>query len=243
MISTHNHALPLSFQPRLGSYDEFLQDLTSRSSTHPYELLLNEGGASSFVIRQWMKPSEANDLFAVLEREVKWEVRDISLWGNKYPTPRCTAAFGDPDTTSYNYSQVSFPIHPWRPDVKAVRDRIWYESHLYFDSCLLNYYRSGKDCVGYHSDREALGERNAVVTVSLGGTRRFYFQPKESKESQDPQQPHKPRISIKTALHSGDCTVMLDKCQELFKHTVPRQKEAQPRISLTFRGINRDHYK
>jgi len=52
-----------------------------------------------------------------------------------------------------------------------------------FDYLLMNYYRNGKDYIGYHADREARPEgKNVIASLSFGVTRRFLFRHRKKIE-------------------------------------------------------------
>ena len=97
-----------------------------------------------------------------------------------------------------------------------------------FNSCLLNYYPSGADGMGYHADDEKeLGYQPIIASLSLGATRKFFL---KHKKTQD-----------KVELHpeSGRLIVMHGDTQTYWKHTVTKTKTgADGRISLTFRQIS-----
>jgi hypothetical protein len=55
-------------------------------------------------------------------------------------------------------------------------------SPFFFNTCLLNYYRDGKDSVGWHSDDEPIyGPRPLIASVSLGAARDFVLRRKNVK--------------------------------------------------------------
>lgn len=94
----------------------------------------------------------------------------------------------------------------------------------------MNHYRNGSDYVAYHSDDEAMGLMNGVVTVSLGATRRFLLKHKDTK------------TVTQLVLNSGDLVAMLGRCQDDYQHSIPKEAlsvVSQPRISLTYRLIGR----
>lgn len=190
------------------------------------EYLINENCAICYVIRNWLDKVKADELYAKYIKEAKFEQYKIEMYGKIIPQPRFQLAVGDETVSNHRYSGTSIPIHPWLPEVKEIADRIMAETGTKINSCLLNYYVDGSHYIGYHSDRETKKEfNNIVITVSLGGTRRFYFQRKSDKKI------------IKTELHSGDLVIMKGRTQELYKHTIPKQAKAQARISLTYRYL------
>jgi len=96
-----------------------------------------------------------------------------------------------------------------------------------FNSGLLNLYRSGADCVSWHSDDEPEpGPEPAIGSVSFGGSRKFQLKPRTSKEKK----------SIE--LRHGDYLLMSGKTQRNWLHQVPRTKKVlEPGIHITFRQI------
>lgn len=93
-----------------------------------------------------------------------------------------------------------------------------------FDRMFCNYYRDGNDSVAWHADR--VGRRQIdplVAIITVGGPRPFRVRPFGGGES--------------TAfnLHSGDLLVMGGAMQHHWEHSVPKQKFAPPRMSITLR--------
>ena len=96
-----------------------------------------------------------------------------------------------------------------------------------FNSCLLNYYPSGDDGMGYHADDEKeLGEQPVIASLSLGATRKFVFKHKKTQDK------------VELYLESGQLIVMHGDTQSFWKHSITKTKTvATGRISLTFRQI------
>lgn len=127
------------------------------------------------------------------------------------------------------FSGASEEMNPWIPCIRAVRDRLYKETGVYCNACLLNYYIDGHSAIGYHSDRECIQDNSVVMSVSLGSRRKFYFKSKQ-----------KPFETIKTFLDNGDACVMFDRCQQRYAHQIVKcthAHQAGPRISLTFRSL------
>jgi alkylated DNA repair dioxygenase AlkB len=186
------------------------------------ERLIDTNGSLVLIVRQYLPPDLASQICDRLRLELPWrqeQYKDIDI-------PRRMCSCGDPGLTEYRYSTISLPMEPWIPEVKALRDRIQAETGIPFDSCLLNEYKDGRSSISAHSDREALGPNNEVVTVSLGGSRPFYFKTKT-----------KPYQKIKTILHNGDLVIMSGNTQRDYTHEIPKVETAEYRISLTFRLI------
>ena len=70
--------------------------------------------------------------------------------------------------------------------------------------------------------------RALVATLSLGGPRRFLLRPSGGGRS------------LALSLGSGDLLVMGGSCQRTWQHSIPKVKQAEPRISVMFRPVWRD---
>ena len=96
-----------------------------------------------------------------------------------------------------------------------------------FNSALLNYYRNGKDSMGWHADDEPeLGKNPVIASVSLGAERKFQFKHKTI-----------PKSLINITLSPGSLLIMQGATQHHWLHQVPKVKDAGERINITFRRI------
>nr|WP_246306147.1 alpha-ketoglutarate-dependent dioxygenase AlkB [Allobranchiibius huperziae] len=93
-----------------------------------------------------------------------------------------------------------------------------------FTHLWMNWYRDHNDGTGWHADRPADRQAEAVIPVlSLGASRRFLIRPEVGGKSR----------TILT--HGGDLVVMGGRTQRDYRHSVPQQKPAAgPRLSLNF---------
>jgi alkylated DNA repair dioxygenase AlkB len=88
----------------------------------------------------------------------------------------------------------------------------------------LNYYRDGTDSVAWHGDRIARElTQSTIAIVSVGGHRPFRLRPREGGPTTE------------VLVGGGDLLVMGGTCQRTWHHSVPKVREAPPRISITFR--------
>lgn len=96
-----------------------------------------------------------------------------------------------------------------------------------FSGCLAHIYRDGKDYIGWHNDREAISPPlNHVVSISFGASRKFRFRRIGDTKG----------WKHEFNLNSGDMLYMYGECQQIYKHTVPKQLRIKDgRINLTFR--------
>ncbi|MBH0084761.1 alpha-ketoglutarate-dependent dioxygenase AlkB [Psychrobacter sp. SCQQ22] len=170
-------------------------------------------------------------LYDRLLNELPWQSDIVTLFGQTHITTRQIVWMGESNTT-YHYSGQSRYATPWTDSVFHVKQYI--EQQLSsigidttFNSCLLNYYPSGTDGMGYHADDEKeLGAQPIIASLSLGATRKFIL---KHKKTQDKVELH---------LESGQLIVMHGDTQKFWKHTITKTKTvAAGRISLTFRQI------
>lgn len=190
--------------------------------------IINDSGAIAILCKQWISKQDADTLCDKLRNELKFETYPIEIYGKIVNQPRKQYAFGDinNDKKFHSYSGTSIGLHDWTPEIKQIRDRLSKETGIKLNSCLLNEYATGKQYIGYHSDREAAGINDVVIIVSLGGPRDFYFKRKSDKKV------------IKCVLDSGDSIAMAGKCQELYQHSLPkRTSHVNYRLSLSFRNL------
>ena len=100
---------------------------------------------------------------------------------------------------------------------------------LDFNSVLITKFRSGNDCLGYHSDDEPeIRDNSYIVTISLGETRTINFKPID----------HENKTISTVKLSHGTMYVMTSESQKLFQHSIPRDASIHPRISITLRSLN-----
>lgn len=170
-------------------------------------------------------------LYETLLTELPWQPDIVTLFGKTHITSRQIVWMGDKGI-SYHYSGHARKSVPWSDVVFHVKQCI--EKHLAelgimaeFNSCLLNYYPSGSEGMGYHADDEKeLGAQPVIASLSLGATRKFVF---KHKKTQDKVELH---------LESGQLIVMHGDTQKFWKHTITKTKKVDDgRISLTFRRM------
>src|SRR5262245_31463674 len=99
----------------------------------------------------FIRQSDANDLFDRLVATIPWEQKEITLYGRAKPVPRRTCWFGD---VAYSYSGIVNRPQPWTLELLALRRLVEHETAAPYNSCLANLYRDGNDSVGWHADNE-----------------------------------------------------------------------------------------
>ncbi|WP_165721275.1 MULTISPECIES: alpha-ketoglutarate-dependent dioxygenase AlkB [unclassified Pseudoalteromonas] len=166
------------------------------------------------------------DLFYYLQKNLRWQQPDVTVYGKTGPIPRLQCFMSDLNI-EYGYSSSKQIVEPWDELLLNMRKRL--EAHLNqpLNSLLVNYYRDGNDTMGWHSDDEIeLGDKPTIVCVSLGADRVLKLKHKASNKVTD------------LKLQSGSCLIMNDHSQRDYQHAIPKQTTlGHPRISLTYRFI------
>lgn len=171
--------------------------------------------------------AEADALFDWILANCVFRQEDILMYGKRVAQPRLTCWFGRGLSASSGYA-AAIESEVWRGPIAEAKKRVETECGVPFDSCLANYYRNGRDGVGWHADDEAcLGKSPLIASLSLGAARSFRLRRKDD---------HKATASIE--LTGGSLLVMENGCQEEWEHCVPKRERLEaPRINLTFRKL------
>ena len=172
--------------------------------------------------------TEADLLFTQLKKEIIWEQEEIEMYGQKYKVPRLTAWYGD-EGKKYTYSGITANARSWTNNLKSIKQKLETAFQLNFNSVLLNFYRSGKDGVAWHSDNEPeLGLDPVIGSVSFGQQRIFQMKHRIKKTE---------RQNI--MLGHGDFLLMKGSTQHHWVHQIPKSKvDMGERINLTFRTVS-----
>ena len=218
------------------------------TNTH-VESIINEDGAEVFIHRG-LFPNHMQIMKDVINT-IPWVVdREGKLAGNVYIVPRLVEAYCSPELlkrmTYYPYSNPEIDMKNWDLDisvkhVKIICDIVNRMFDVKLNSCLINYYRNGRDTIAAHSDKEVKGlYKNMVVGVSLGCNRKFRFLDNRrergtiTKTAKGTDRFNYRKFDL--VIEGGDVMVMDGTCQKLFKHMIPSEPEIQEeRVSLTFR--------
>jgi alkylated DNA repair dioxygenase AlkB len=176
---------------------------------------------------EWLASVAADDLLAALREELRWEQREIVLFGRRVLQPRLIAWGGD---LGYRYSGQTLPPRAFTHTVRSLLDRVSAQAGAPFNHVLANRYRTGDDSMGLHADAEPeLGRDPVVATLSFGATRRLVVRARRASGDRHD-----------LALGHGALLIMGGTCQRHYVHGIPRQPGAVgERISLTFRRLLR----
>ncbi|MBH0094945.1 alpha-ketoglutarate-dependent dioxygenase AlkB [Psychrobacter sp. NZS113] len=174
---------------------------------------------------------DADILYNTLLTDLPWQSDIVTLFGKTHVTTRQIVWMGDTEA-DYQYSGHVRQTVPWSSTVFHVKQHI--EQALAkigvtanFNTCLLNYYPSGSDGMGYHADDEKeLGAQPVIASLSLGATRKFVLKHKKTQDK------------VELYLESGQLVVMHGDTQKFWKHSITKTKTvSEGRISLTFRKM------
>ncbi|MFE1440508.1 alpha-ketoglutarate-dependent dioxygenase AlkB [Streptomyces sp. NPDC058739] len=148
---------------------------------------------------------------AFMLAEVTWDERMRA---------RRTASFGLP----YNYSGQQYDTAPMPPQIAAIGARAGAHAGHPFNNCLANLYDNGDSTMGFHQDSyDGLVSGSTIAIVSLGATRRLAFRSLDRAHREE------------LALEHGSLLLMTAVTQRGWTHSVPRDRSAGRRVSLTFR--------
>jgi len=174
----------------------------------------------------FLELKEASTFFDKLSIETDWIQPQIRMFGKWVDQPRLIA-WQSSEGLSYSYSGITLTASPYSDLVEGIARKIEFKTGLTFNSVLINYYRDGKDSMGWHADNEPeLGENPMIASLSLGSARDFVLK-------------HNQRSDLKKvfSLNSGSLLLMGKGIQKNWKHALPKRAHAGPRINLTFRRI------
>jgi alkylated DNA repair dioxygenase AlkB len=178
------------------------------------------------VEENFFNSNESNILLNKLIKNLSWESMMIKMFGKDLMIPRLQCWIGD-EGCNYKYSGKILNRHNWNKELMLIREKIAKEIKTDFNSVLVNYYRDGKDSMGWHSDDEKeLGPNPTIASISFGSERNLHFRNKITKET----------ISIP---QTNGCLIVIDGgTQKNWQHSIKKtQKIIGPRINLTFRNI------
>ncbi|MBX0292565.1 alpha-ketoglutarate-dependent dioxygenase AlkB [Hymenobacter sp. HSC-4F20] len=181
---------------------------------------------------EFLPLAEAQELLEELTNSLAWQQEAIKLFGRSVLQPRLTAWYGDPGA-SYQYSGLRLEPLPWTPALLRLRQRVEEATGTFFNSVLLNLYRTGQDSMGWHADDEPeLGPAPVIASVTLGATRNFRLKPRD---------PHRlPHAPFSLPLTAGSLLLMRGATQQHWLHALPKTaRPVGPRLNLTFRQITR----
>lgn len=169
----------------------------------------------------------ADFYFKRLKETIQWKQEPIWMFGKKVMQPRLTALYGDSEKT-YSYSGITMKPLSWTSELLEIKSSVEQETESAFTHVLLNFYRDGRDSMGWHRDNEpSLGPNPVIASVSFGASRNFQIRNYFDKSEK-----------IQIPLNHGSLLIMKGESQHYWEHQIPKTKKVLGgRINLTFRRL------
>ncbi|KRX10903.1 hypothetical protein PPERSA_12027 [Pseudocohnilembus persalinus] len=172
---------------------------------------------------------ESQELYDLLMDKCKWYQPQYMIGGNlQYPDRKMSGITERDRQKIYRaFKQEELQYFEDFPEIKKVKEIVENITKNKYSHVLLNYYESGKNTIGYHSDQLIPGQ--LVASVSLGAARKFRFQPQKISGIQK---------QYEVLLKPGSLVVFDENAGgKFFKHSIPKEmKIKEGRINLTFRN-------
>ncbi len=186
-------------------------------SQQSFTILQNDKGESLQYLPEYCRELSLNGL----SNQITWRQNNIRIFGKTIPEPRLTAWFG----AAYTYSGIYWPENSIPDFLSPIFVRLRNDFDFDFNSVLINFYRDGKDSMGWHRDNEPEMDQELIASISLGSARIFKVKNRASGISQN-------------ILLENQSLLLMRNFQTNWMHSIPKSnKVAEPRINLTFRRI------
>lgn len=175
-----------------------------------------------------LEANESDHFFKALFEKIEWYNDKSLVYGKEIITKRKVAWYASQEFP-YTYSGVTRIATPWIDELLALKQLVELYTDSMYNSCLLNLYHDGEEGMAWHSDGEKeLVQNGSIACLSLGAQRRFDFKHKTTAEKKEFE------------LQTGSLIEMKGETQKNWLHRIaPTKKVITPRISLTFRQMNK----
>lgn len=179
------------------------------------------------IVKQKVDINTFDSFLNLLLEEVNFN-QDYFIKSDKLIRERRLTALQSSTGSTIRYSNKEMKGQMFTPTVLKIKEIVENILDITFDTVLINYYKDGRDCMGWHSDDVGVSKGLNIATVSLGDSRVFQMRNKVNKE-----------VKKNFILESGDLFHMFGDCQLINDHRVKENKKScSPRISLTFRQMS-----
>jgi alkylated DNA repair dioxygenase AlkB len=180
-----------------------------------------------FFVPDFLSFQESMLLWNHLKGETLWKQESMKIFGKTVLFPRLTAWYAEAGK-AYSYAGVTHQPTPFPALLHDLKAKIEQHTERKFNAALLNYYRDGQDSMGWHADNEPeLGQNPSIASVSLGAVRKFQLKHRLLNNH---------RVSI--LLQTGSLLMMQGSTQHHWLHQIPKVKNTEARINITFRWIH-----
>ena len=175
--------------------------------------------------------AECQEWFDFLSKKSIEYHKPYKRFGKMVKVPRGQASYTVDDTIHYNYGvSGGSPVNEVMcGKLKNITGIVNDKLGTNFNTILMNVYKNGEDCIGFHKDKETGWVANTgFATLAFGAERDFQMKSDESKV-------------VQTTLHkNGSIIHMPYPLNHENTHAVPKRKKVNDcRISLTFREIQK----
>lgn len=175
--------------------------------------------------------AECREWFDFLSKKNIEYHKPYKRFGKMVKVPRGQASYTLNDRIHYNYG-----VSGGSPENEVMCDKLKNITGLVndklgtnFNTILMNVYKNGEDCIGFHKDKETGWVANTgFATLAFGAERDFQMKSDESK-------------MIQTILHKNGSVIRMPyPLNHENTHAVPKRKGINDcRISSTFREIEK----
>jgi alkylated DNA repair dioxygenase AlkB len=168
-----------------------------------------------------------NDLFDELTNNVPWTHGIYNMYGKVVQTPRLLYCMRDKDFDVTKVYKVTDSME-WTKNMLKLKKMVEKKTNKIYSYAQLNYYRTGDDYIGYHTDSE-IQDGDVIASVSLGASRKFTFRQIDYKENDS---------NIYTMDLEPRSLILMNEyaAKKRWKHELPKMKNVQDvRINITFR--------
>lgn len=188
--------------------------------------VVNDSGRIEY-IPDFLTQQKAAELYDHLLNNVNWDQGAYKMYGKVIKTPRLLSSMKDEEFKMEDaYKATVYNTGGWTEPVKEVKEMIEKRLGIKIIYAQMNYYRNGKDYIGFHADRE-LDEGGVIASISLGAERKFVLHKKLNKQKK-----------YEFFLENGSLLTMDYKAaNKNYKHSLPKApKVTEGRINITFRN-------
>lgn len=168
-----------------------------------------------------------DELFKELCDDVPWTHGIYNMYGKAVKTPRLLYCMRDKDFDVSQVYKVTESME-WTKNMLKLKKMVEKKTNRKYSYAQLNYYRTGDDYIGYHTDSE-VQDGDVIASVSLGVTRKFTFRQINYKDNDS---------DIYTMDLEGRSLILMNEyaAKKSWKHELPKMKNVQDvRINITFR--------
>ncbi len=134
------------------------------------------------LLPEFISSTRADILLKHLIDNTPWQQPRVKVYGKWHSTPRLVSFYAE-EQLSYGYSQTLHCALPITTTLFDLKTRISRLTSIPFNAVLLNYYRDGRDTMGWHADNEKeLGIQPAIASLRLGAARDIHFKSRNGGE-------------------------------------------------------------